>query len=79
MCIAIPGRVISIEGCQAEVDVLGAPRKASTLLKPEVQVGDYVLISVGAIVEILPEEDALITLTLFQELMALETADGDSL
>jgi hydrogenase assembly chaperone HypC/HupF len=66
---------VAIKGCQAEVDVLGARRKASTFLKPEVQVGDYVLISVGSIVEILAEEEAMITLTLFQELIALESLE----
>lgn len=77
MCVSIPGRVVSIEGYLAEIDVLGARRKANTMLVPEVKVGDYVLTSVGSIVRILDEDEALANIALFQELMALQTDAGD--
>jgi hydrogenase expression/formation protein HypC len=77
MCISIPSRVISIQGHQAELDVLGAKRTASTLLMPEVKVGDYVLTSVGSIVRVLDEDEAMASLALFQELMALDLDQGD--
>lgn len=77
MCVSIPSRVISIQGHQAELDVLGARRKASTLLVPEVQVGDYVLSSAGMVVEILDEDEAQVSLALFQELMALGATGED--
>jgi hydrogenase expression/formation protein HypC len=77
MCISIPSRVISIQGHQAELDVLGAKRTASTLLMPEVKVGDYVLTSVGSIVRILDEDEAMASLALFQELMALDLDQED--
>jgi len=72
MCISIPGRVMSISGHQAELDVLGARRTTSTLLMPEVNVGDYVLTSIGSIVRILDEDEAIASLALFRELMALD-------
>jgi hydrogenase expression/formation protein HypC len=77
MCISIPSRVISIQGHQAELDVLGTKRTASTLLMPEVKVGDYVLTSVGSIVRVLDEDEAMASLALFQELMALDLDQGD--
>lgn len=61
----------------AELDVLGAQRTASTLLMPEVQVGDYVLTSLGSIVRILDEGEAQASLALFQELMALMPEEED--
>ena len=79
MCISIPSRVVSIQGNQAELDVLGTQRAASTLLMPEVKVGDYVLTSVGSIVRILDEDEAAASLALFQELMALDVDEGDEL
>jgi hydrogenase expression/formation protein HypC len=79
MCISIPARVISIQAHQAELDVLGSRRQASTLLVPEVKVGDYVLTGLGAIVQILDEDEAQASLALFQALMALEPAAGDDL
>lgn len=72
MCVSIPGRVTSIQNNQAQIDVLGAARTASTLLLPEVQIGDYVLTSAGMIVEILDEDDAQASIALFQELMNLD-------
>jgi hydrogenase expression/formation protein HypC len=79
MCISVPSRVILIQGHQAELDVLGARRAPSTLLMPEVQVGDYVLTSVGSIVRILDEDEAVASLALFQELMALDSDPGENL
>lgn len=79
MCISIPARVISIQAHHAELDVLGSRRQASTLLMPEVKVGDYVLTGLGAIVQILDEDEAEASLALFLELMALELATGDDL
>jgi hydrogenase assembly chaperone HypC/HupF len=72
MCISIPGCVVAIRENEAEIDVLGAPRTASTLMRPEVQVGDYVLTSAGMIVEILDAADAETSIALFRELMMLE-------
>jgi hydrogenase expression/formation protein HypC len=79
MCISIPSRVISIENDQAEIDTLGTRRKASTLLMPEVNVGDYVLVSVGSIARILDEDEAEASLALFRELIALDLDEGDAL
>jgi len=48
MCLAMPSRIIDIEGSIATVDVLGARRKASLTLLPEAAaVGDYVLVHAG--------------------------------
>jgi hydrogenase expression/formation protein HypC len=78
MCISIPSTVISIDGDQAEIDTLGSRRFASTLLMPEVKVGDYVLVSVGSIARILDEGEAEASLALFRELMALDLDEGDA-
>lgn len=76
MCIAIPGKVISLEAKGARVDVRGHIRTASTLFVPEVQVGDHVVISGGMIVDRLDEEEALARLGLFEDL--LEVLDETS-
>lgn len=76
MCISIPSQVVSIEGTQAELDTLGTRRMASTWLKPEVQVGDFVLTSAGSIVRILDQDEAEASLALFQELMGLATEEN---
>ncbi len=69
MCIAIPGKVISLGADGARVEVRGHIRPASTLFAPEVQVGDYVVISGGTIVDRLEEEEALARVGLFDDLL----------
>jgi len=76
MCIAVPGKVISLDAEGARVDVRGHIRTASTLFAPEVQVGDYVVISGGMIVDRLDEKEALDSLSLFEDL--LEVLDETS-
>jgi len=48
MCLAIPSRILDIDGQMALVDTAGEQRKISLILMhEEVAVGDYVLIQHG--------------------------------
>lgn len=58
MCIAYPGRVVSVGPAGATVRTDGRDRRASTLLHPDVHVGEWVIVSVGTIVERLTDADA---------------------
>ncbi len=79
MCLGVPGKVISIEGDLAEVDFGGIRRKVSLLICPDVREGDYVLVHVGFAIQRLDEEEALETLTLFDEIERryLESTEED--
>ncbi|MFQ6057305.1 MAG: HypC/HybG/HupF family hydrogenase formation chaperone [Anaerolineae bacterium] len=68
MCLAIPARVVSIEGLEAEVDMGGISRRISLWLTPEAQVGDYVQVHTGYAIGVIDEAEAQETLRLFQEL-----------
>ncbi len=68
VCLAVPARVIEIEGRKARADVLGNVRKADLTLIPDVEVGDYVLIHAGFAIQKLEPEDAEETLGLFREM-----------
>ncbi len=57
MCLAIPGRVVSIEGDRAVVDYGGTAAEANiSLVRPEV--GDYVIVHAGFAIEKLDVEEA---------------------
>jgi hydrogenase expression/formation protein HypC len=72
MCIAVPGKVTSIDDLNmATVDHGGTTRVASADLVPDVAVGDYVLVHAGFIINVLDEEDAKETLKLFEEYMGM--------
>lgn len=73
MCVAIPSRVISIEGDNAVVDSMGVERTVSLLLMPEpVAVGDYLCIMANTYaVERLSAEAAALTLADLRASLAL--------
>jgi len=70
MCLAIPVRVISIEGDEAETDIGGVKRKVGIVLTPEVRVGDYVLLHTGYAIGVIDEAEAEETLKLLEEIVS---------
>ncbi|ASJ06781.1 HypC/HybG/HupF family hydrogenase formation chaperone [Thermococcus pacificus] len=59
MCLAVPGRIIEIEGKTAVVDFGGVKREVRLDLLPEAKVGDYVIVHTGFAIERLDEKRAL--------------------
>ena len=72
MCLAIPGRVLSVEGNEALVDFVGT-RRAVRVDLVEARPGDYVIVHVGYAIEVLDEESARETLELFREILEGES------
>ena len=72
MCLAVPVQVIAREGDEAEIEIGGVKRRVSTMLTPEVQVGDYVLLHTGYAISIIDEVEAKETLKIFEEIARLE-------
>jgi len=63
MCLAIPGKVVSIRGDDAltrmgRIDFSGVVKEASLAYVPEVQVGDYVIVHVGFALSKVDEAEA---------------------
>lgn len=63
MCLAIPGKVISIIGDDllmrtGRVDFGGVIREVNLCFVSEVKVGDYVVVHVGFALSIIDEEEA---------------------
>lgn len=68
MCLAIPVRIKSINGTEAEVEIGGITRKTSLMLTPEAKVGDYVLLHAGYAINIVDQVEAEETLAIFAEM-----------
>lgn len=68
MCLAVPMRVVSIEGVEAEVEQGGTRLRARIDLVENVKVGDYVLVHAGFAIQTLDEDEALETLRLLEML-----------
>jgi hydrogenase expression/formation protein HypC len=69
MCLAIPGKVVSIEGNIAVIDFGGVQRETNISLV-EVKPGDYVIVHAGFAIQAVDELDALETIKLWEELLA---------
>ncbi|NUQ82839.1 MAG: HypC/HybG/HupF family hydrogenase formation chaperone [Bacteroidetes bacterium] len=73
MCLAIPGKVLSINQDDAmlrmgKVSFAGVVKDISLQWVPEAVVGDYVLVHVGFALNIIDQEEAEKTLELLREL-----------
>ena len=58
MCLAVPAKVIAIDGAVGRVERAGIEREVSLMLLPEAKAGDYVLVHAGFAMPIVDETDA---------------------
>ncbi len=72
MCLAVPVRVVSIDGNEAEVEIGGVRRRVSIMLTPEAKVGDYVLLHTGYAISVIDEAEAQETLKILEEMASLD-------
>ena len=72
MCLAVPGKVESIDGRTAIVDFGGVKREAIIdLMEPgSIKPGTYVLVHTGFVIQIMDEQEALETLEAWRQVLA---------
>ena len=76
MCLAVPGKILSLKNNNAEVDFSGVRRAVSLDLVPDAKKNDYVLVHAGFAIQVLDPKEAEETLKLFKEIYA--TTGGDA-
>ena len=59
MCLAVPLKLIEIDGKNAVGESMGMQRKLRVDFIPEPKIGDYVIVHAGFAIERLPEKQAL--------------------
>ena len=73
MCLSIPSKVVKIDNEKntAIVDTMGVNREVSLDLmgEDEVQIGDYVLIHIGFVMNKIDEESALLSIKTYDEIL----------
>jgi hydrogenase expression/formation protein HypC len=69
MCLAIPARVISVDGDKAQVDFGEGVLREVNVTLVNAKVGDYVLVHAGYAIQLMDEKDALETLSLWNEIL----------
>lgn len=76
MCLAVPARVVEVQGQLATVDIIGNRRSIGVSLTPGVKPGDYVLVHAGFAIQIIGPAEAEETLALLAEWAELEEAES---
>ena len=67
MCVAVPGKIIEINGDMAKVDIMNNICEVNIRLV-SAKIGDYVLIHAGCVLEVLKKDMAEEILSIFSEL-----------
>jgi hydrogenase expression/formation protein HypC len=82
MCLAVPGRVLSIAEVDgtlmADVDFGGVRKSVCLQYIPDAAVGEYVVVHVGFAIQRLDEASAVETLANFERLGILEQEFGEA-
>ncbi len=68
MCLAVPLKLIEINGSDAVGESMGMRRKLRVDFIEKPQIGDYVIVHAGFAIERLPERQALDDLEAWEEL-----------
>ena len=72
MCLAIPGKIVNIDGDMGDVDFGGVTRKAN-LSMVDAQVGDWAVVHAGFAIQLMDEEDAQETIRLWNAALDSDT------
>ncbi len=83
MCLAVPGKVISIGGEDpimrtGRIDFGGVIREVNLCYVPEVKLGDYVVVHVGFALSIVDEEEANKVFEYLREMGEIDIPDESS-
>jgi len=83
MCLAIPGKIISIDDQLddvfriAKVTFNGIIKEVNLVMVPEAKVGDYVMVHVGSAISIVDEEEAKYTMDILMKMDELTELNKD--
>jgi hydrogenase expression/formation protein HypC len=82
MCLAVPGKLLSITGegetRMGQVSFGGVGKESSLAFVPEGKVGDYVLVHAGFAISVLDEAEATQTLEYFRQMGELAEAEDEA-
>ena len=75
MCLAIPGKIVSIDGNTAFVDFDGIEQEVIIALVLNPEVGKYVIIHAGYAIEQMEEKDAMEAIEQWKEIAEDQSLD----
>ena len=81
MCLAVPGKIISIEGGDeltrtGKVSFGGTIKEVNLAMVPEAGIDDYVLVHVGVAISVIDDEEAARVFQYLKEMDELADREG---
>ena len=82
MCLAIPGKIISLESehegvfRNGKVSFGGIIKEVNLSMVPDVKIGDYVLVHVGVVISKVDEEEAMHILEYLEQMGEMNELDS---
>lgn len=74
MCLGFPGLVVTVDATGATINTEGRNRRASTLLVPDLAIGEWVFVAAGTVIERLDPEEVTFIRSHLQRAGAAEGA-----
>jgi hydrogenase expression/formation protein HypC len=82
MCLAVPGKILTVAGKQefrtGQVSFGGVVKQVSLAYVPEANVGDYVIVHVGFAISVVDEREALNTFEYLRQMGELAEIEEPS-
>ena len=66
MCLAIPAKILSVDGTAAHCEMSGVTKDIDISLTPEAKAGDWVIVHVGFALQVIDAQKAAATLAAMQ-------------
>ncbi len=74
MCLAIPGKVLTVQGAMATVDFGDGTVREVNVSLVDAPVGEFIIVHAGFAIEILDRDEAEKTLMIWRELLRRDVA-----
>lgn len=75
MCLAVPMKLISIEGTAGIAEQGGVSIPVNLMLMETLKIGDYIIVHAGFAIQKMSEEEALETIEIYRECYQAQTSD----
>jgi hydrogenase expression/formation protein HypC len=69
MCLAVPGRVLEIQGTLAKVDFGHGTIRDVDISLVDVSIGQYILVHTGYAIQVMDEKEAKASLDLWRDIL----------
>jgi hydrogenase expression/formation protein HypC len=79
MCLAIPMKLVALDGPHGTAEISGVTRKVALDLLPDAVIGDWLIVHAGYAIQRLDEAEATVILETLSEFFAAAEREGSAI